>query len=177
MKKSEYGTAFVMLLLALFVELPVSSLAFGFIITDPIERHWAHILIIVTSIYTLILVLGDRWKLRQSHHQIDNDFLYLRCADRFIADIPLDQVKSVDLFNDDLKKWKDAKHKLKQTFEIVSPFAPLDKPNLVIELVESLNLKIKRNCQLKPSPRFILLYVDEPSRSKSIISDALSALH
>ncbi|WP_133166879.1 hypothetical protein [Solimicrobium silvestre] len=174
MNKSDYQTAFIMLLLMLLVEVPISSFAFGFSIKDPIERHWAHVLMITISIYTLILVLGDRWKLKNQHHQLDRNFLYLRCADRFFADIPVEQIKNIAIFKEELEKWKLAKRKLNFSFEIVSPCSLVDKPNLIIELVESSTLHVKRKSLKMSAPKYILLFVDEPSQTQSLIANSLT---
>lgn len=176
MKKSEYGTALVMLFLMLFVEVPVSTLAFGAIIEDPIERHWAHVLVGVLSAYTLILVLGDRWKIKAQHHSLDNEFLYLRCADRFKGDIPLTQIKRVEVFKEEVAKWKFEKNQAKETYQLVSPIGAIDKPNILIELIDSPTVSVWRNFLKISAPRYLLLFVDDASRTKLIISNALNAL-
>lgn len=175
MKKSEYGTALVMLFLMLFVEVPISTLVFGAIIEDPIERHWAHVLVGVLSAYTLMLVLGDRWKIKAQHHSLDNEFLYLRCADRFKGDIPLTQIKRVEVFRDEFVKWKFKTNQAKETYQLVSPIGAIDKPNILIELVDSPSVSVWRNFLKTSAPKYLLLFVDDAPSTKLIISEALNS--
>lgn len=116
---------------------------------------------VIIAIYAIVLFRADRFAVRQTSHRITADDLVISMGMRVDGSIALHDIVDVAIvpartWTERVKAWRLAGHG-------VAKVSPLDKPNVVLEVVEGRALLTWMH-GMTTAPRYIGLYLDEPLR-------------
>lgn len=169
LERGQYQTVFIIILLALFVEVPFSALMINLLNLAESVKQQAHTILLSLTLYSLFLLIADRQQLKQSCHQLFADHLSLRIGQRFAADLPLHLVVQIRLFKEDKRLWCSQQ---KVSLFDCQQVSPADAANVLIEvqpercLMQSFKLS-------QPLPRFVFIYVDQPLTFVNAVQQAM----
>lgn len=163
---SQYATIFIIVMICCATEVPLSYLLMGALVKDPAAAQYTHWALLATVFYSIILLLGDRYLLKSSHHLVGSDEIHLRVGARFFAQIPKAAVKQAALINS-TKELSEAKSKWLQRNgfdpEETVIGTPIDTPNVALIIEHSASVKIEKYCVPRHGVRNVLIYVDDPA--------------
>lgn len=167
----QYNTFITIIFLSTIVDIPFAAFMVNVFEKDPDTRIIIHCTILLLTIYTLIAVLSDRWRLRACHHVVGDQYLHLRLGFRFSADIPFEQINKITMLNDSKRIWC-AKNKISFLDEFT--VSPIDQPQILIEMKPHSLVKMESLKMLQDVPRFLFLYVDKPQALIGVIEPRLT---
>lgn len=167
----QYNTFITIIFLSTIVDIPFAAFMTNVFEKDPGTRTIIHCAILLLTIYTLIAVLSDRWRLRACQHVVGDQYLHLRLGFRFSADIPFEQIEKMTMINDSKRIWC-AKNKISFLDEFT--VSPIDQPQILIELKPDSQIKMESLKMLQDVPRFLFLYVDKPQAFIGAIAPKLA---
>lgn len=161
LKKVQYQTIVIIILLGLFVELPLHGLILSLVIEDLHLRARLETILFAIAAYTLLTLLADRYAVRATKHVLTGDALLLRIGDRFKASIPRNAIQHAFILREDKRLWL-----LQQKISVLDTIniTPADTPNIVIELKPGATPVLQCLMLSRPAPRFLFIYVDEPGQ-------------
>lgn len=165
-KNSQYGTIFIIVMLSCVTEVPFSYFLMGIIEKDPVKAQYMHWFLLVSVIYTVLLLLGDRHLIRFTQHVLGSTGLHLRVGARFKADVPWNAVKDAYAIKS-LKELQEARSEWlrRNGFEPSETVigTPIDGPNVALVLDPSVSVDIEKFKIAQHGIRHVLLYVDDPT--------------
>jgi hypothetical protein len=130
-------------------------------IQDPATARNIHLVCALTSVYTLVWLLGDRWYVRGGHHVLTTTHLDLQVGARASARIPLDAIEDAQPLRESVPQWRRAYPFLDKEAVTITPF---DKPNLVLRLRDGVPCAITHHGLERTGVRYVFLYLDRPER-------------
>lgn len=159
LSRGAYGTAMAFVFVSVFLELPAHTLILNVLIQDQAALMVLHVVGAVAVLYTLVLVIGDRWHVGAGQHVLTADSLHLHVGARTSGVLPLAAIERMESVGQALPIWR-RKHGVRACDTLV--VTPFDKPNCVLVLkpeaqVEILHWQVRRRL-----PRYVFLYVDRP---------------
>jgi len=166
-QKSQYGTFLTILCLLCMTDIPVSTLMLSLAVDDSLVRIYLHVFVIVTTLYTVTWLIADRHAVSSTYHIAGTNSLHLRVGERFYAQIPwIACERALPLVQN--KELKDSKNDWlrKQGFSAAETIfcTPYDQPNVALFITESNSTYIEKYKFERTKVRYILVYVDEPSK-------------
>lgn len=116
---------------------------------------------VLLAIYVIVLFRADKFAVRHTSHRITEDRLIIAMGMRVDGSIALRDIVDVAVvpartWNDRARAWRLAGHG-------VAKVSPLDKPNVVLEVLEGRAVLTWMH-GMTTAPRHIGLYLDEPAR-------------
>ncbi|WP_422353485.1 hypothetical protein [Stenotrophomonas sp. AR026] len=167
-KAVDYQGAFVLMLLLALVEIPIAHLLVYCFIEDG-SSLLLHIILAYLTIYGLIWMVADRRAVGHSSHRLSSRRLLVRMGWRSSMDVRVQDIRGVTLLQSSLGAWAESKAIDRRDLTVVSP---LDAPNIVLEM-ESRDTYLSL-LSVKPIPRYLALFVDEPKLMKSAVENVMS---
>ncbi|WP_051971964.1 hypothetical protein [Massilia sp. 9096] len=159
LEQGAYRSAFAIVLLATFVELPIDALVLPLFIHDAHEFMLIHALMLAGAISTLAWVLGDRWHVAHGCHVLTSDSLELRIGARTHGSIPLRRIQACGTIAGPVAAWR-RQHGIERRHVLLA--SPLDKPNTVLILDEDSPVRPTHLGRERTGVRAIFLYLDRP---------------
>ena len=167
LEKGQYQTWIWIILIALFAEAPFSGFMISLIEKNPHTQSVALTLISCLWAYTLFFILGDRYTVIASCHVLTPECLMLSTGDRFSGTVPFTAIQQAVYLRDDKRIWC-VQHKVASVDTI--KISPADAPNVIIELKHDAHIEIESLKLKRPCPRFLFIYVDEPTYLVSLLT-------
>ena len=147
--------------LSVLVELPLSAAILPLLIKDAAVVRMIHLAFALGSLYTLVWLLGDRWRVRGGHHVLTSTHLDLQIGARASARIPLDAIEDAQPLRQSVSEWRRA-HAFRLAEAVT--ITPFDKPNLVLCLRPDAGCTITHHGRARTGVRYVFLYLDRPER-------------
>ena len=159
LKKGQYNTFVLIAVIALVVEIPFSGLLIGLIEHDPQIRAQAHVLLLIIALYSLVCIVGDRYSVNTTTHELRSNSLLLKIGDRFFAEINLQEINKIIELKEAQRIWCA---KNKTSFIDTVKVSPFDAANVIIELQVEHQVVIETFKLQRVCPKYLFIYVDEP---------------
>lgn len=160
LQRGGYGAASALVLLSVLLELPLDAAIASLFVTEPHKLALLHAVSVVTVLYTLVWVAGDRWHLGAGQHSIDGMLLHLRVGARTCGAVPLAAIEAIEAVDQPLAAWRRARGVASRDTLLITPF---DQPNCVIVLQPDAEVAITHWQVQRRLPRYVLLYLDRPA--------------
>jgi hypothetical protein len=162
-----YDALFSLNVVSFAVEVPL-MLAFMHAVAIPFALQCS---VHLAEIAAIALVLGDRWHVLAGGHVLTQTHLDLMAGARAAARIPLSAIESIEPINRrrGLSAWRRTHGVHPTQAGIVSV---LDTPSVALKLRHEQGATWSRFQSDRPLPRYLLVYVDEPSA----LADAVSRM-
>ena len=90
------------------VELPLDAALVPLCVKDPATVRNIHLMVALGSIYTLVWLLGDRWRVRDGYHVLTATHLDLQVGARASACIPLGAIEAARPLRQPVLEWRRA---------------------------------------------------------------------
>lgn len=166
-RKSQYSTVFIIVLIMCVTEVPLSFLLLDVIVSDPVLVTCLHWFLVCGTLYTLVLLAGDRHLVWSTRHVVAEDGLRLRVGERFAATIPWGAVSAIGTApkSKELSESRDAwlrRNGIDPSETVIG--TPLDQPNVVIDIEDLASVWVEKFRMPRSGVRHILIYVDEPAQ-------------
>ena len=161
LKNGMYSSLFAIAVVSCLGEIPFSLLVVNLFKIDPSTMNIIHLVTILTAIFTITSLIGDKRLLGKAVHKIEDGFLVLQLGARAQAKIPLCDIyhvaildpKQLPLFGSNIGSIK---------------ITPFDKPNLVLQLEPVLDqhkqIYFEELGSTRQNIRTVYLYVDAPEK-------------
>ena len=159
LEQGAYSTAVAFGLFSVLVELPLDAALAPLLVDDPVKVRNIHIAVALSSIYTLVWLLGDRWRVRDGYHVLTDTYLDLQVGARASARIPLDAIEDAAPLREPVAQWRRA-HPFRDKEAVT--ITPFDKPNLVLRLRQGADCTITHHGLERTGVRHVFLYLDRP---------------
>lgn len=161
LKNGMYSSLFAIAVVSCLGEIPLSLLMVSLFKIDPNMSNIIHLVTILTAIFTITSLIGDKRLLGKAVHKIENSFLILQLGARAQAKIPLCDIDQVALI--------DPKQLPFLGSNIGSiKITPFDKPNLMLHLKPVLEqhneIHFEELGSTRQDIRTVYLYVDSPDK-------------
>jgi hypothetical protein len=161
LKNGMYSSLFAIAVVSCLGEIPFSLLVVNLFKIDPSTMNIIHLVTILTAIFTITSLIGDKRLLGKAVHKIEDGFLVLQLGARAQAKIPLCDIYHVAIL--------DPKQLPLLGSNIGSiKITPFDKPNLVLQLEPVLDqhkqIYFEELGSTRQNIRTVYLYVDAPEK-------------
>nr|WP_314858820.1 hypothetical protein [uncultured Undibacterium sp.] len=161
LKNGMYSSLFAIAVVSCLGEIPFSLLVVNLFKIDPSTINIIHLVTILTAIFTITSLIGDKRLLGKAVHKIEDGFLVLQLGARAQAKIPLCNIYHVAILNPkQLPLLGSNIGSIKIT--------PFDKPNLVLQLEPVLDhhkqIYFEELGSTRQNIRTVYLYVDAPEK-------------
>lgn len=165
--RSQYQTFLAILIILCLTDLPISTLLISFVLDDPLLKMSFHVSLVVTTLYTIVWLIADRYAVNSTCHIVGKNSLCLRVGGRFDAEIPwsaCEQVRPI-LQNKELRESRSA-WLLKQGFVAAETIfcTPFDQPNVALIIRDPDSVYVEKYKLKRNEAKCILVYVDEPGK-------------
>ena len=161
LEQGAYSTAVAFGLFSVLVELPLDAALMPLFVDDPVKVRNIHIAVALGSIYTLVWLLGDRWRVREGYHVLTDTHLDLQVGERASARIALDAIEDAQPLRETVAQWRRAHPFGDKEAVTITPF---DRPNLVLRLRPGADCTITHHGLERAGVRYVFLYLDRPER-------------
>lgn len=161
LEQGAYSTALAFGLFSVLVELPLDAALVPLFVDDPVKVRNIHIAVALGSIYTLVWLLGDRWRVRGGFHVLTATHLDLQVGVRASARIALDAIEDAQPLREPVAQWRRT-HPFRDREAVA--ITPFDKPNLVLRLRPDADCTITHHGLERTGVRYVFLYLDRPER-------------
>jgi hypothetical protein len=167
----DYQGAFVLMILLALLEMPIADLLVPCLVEDD-RRLFLHAVLAYFTLYGVIWMVSDRRAVGRSSHRLLSRRLRVQMGWRSSMDIRVRDIPGVTLLQSNLRAWAESRKLERRELAVVSP---LDAPNIVREL-DSRDTYLSL-LSIKPMPRYLALFVDEPQLLKSAVESVISEPH
>jgi hypothetical protein len=166
-----YRTVVAIVLLLACVELPVDGMIASLLIKGEGARRAIHIGFLLAGVYSIVLVLGDRWLVCARGHVLAGDLLDLRAGTRAAARVPLAAIDGWELLREPRAQWC-RRHgvSLGQTAVV----SPVDRPNLVLRLKPGADVCCMHWQRERGGVSCIFVYLDRPETLLHVLGRRLA---
>lgn len=164
----DYHGAFVLMIFLALLEVPIAHLLVHCFVEDD-RRLFLHAVLAYFTLYGVIWMVSDHRAVGRSSHRLSSRRLRVQMGWRSSMDIRVRDIRGVTLLQSNLRTWARSRKLDRRELAVVSP---LDAPNIVLELASRdtyLSL-----LSIKPMPRYLALFVDEPQLLKSAVESVMS---
>jgi cytochrome c oxidase subunit IV len=172
-RRGSYSTLIVLGLLSTLVEIPLDTFIASLLIKDPAVQLRIHVVMGALAVYSLAWLLADRRLMQGSAHVLGPAALELKIAGRLDARIALAAIRSADALTEPVAAWRKRQGVPLQATQSGTP-SPLDRPNVVLTLDPDAGVTLRRWQLDCAPPRYLFLYVDEPSQFVAALRTATS---
>lgn len=167
-KAVDYRGAFVLMMLLALLEVPIAHLLVHCFIEED-RRLFLHAVLAYLTLYGVIWMISDRRAVGRSSHRLSSRRLQVQMGWRSSMDIRVRDIRGATLLQSNLRTWAESRKLDRRELAVVSP---LDAPNIVLEL-DSRDTYLSL-LSIKPMPRYLALFVDEPQLLKSAVESVMS---
>ncbi|WP_312550045.1 hypothetical protein [Massilia sp.] len=161
LEQGAYSTAIAFGLFSVLVELPLDAALVPLFVDDPDAVRNIHIAVALGSAYTLVWLLGDRWRVRDGCHVLTATHLDLQVGARASARIALASIADAQPLREPVAQWR-RRHPFRDKEAVT--ITPFDKPNLILRLHPDADCTITHHGLERNGVRYVFLYLDRPER-------------
>lgn len=172
-RRASYSTLIMLGLLSVLVEIPRDTFIASMLIKDPAMQWRVHVVMGALAVYSLAWLLADRRLMQGSVHVLGPASLELKIAGRLEASIALAAILGADALTEPAAAWRKRHGVPLQATQSGAP-SPLDRPNVVLTLDPDAGVTLRRWQLECAPPRYLFLYVDEPSQFVAALRNATS---
>jgi hypothetical protein len=159
LERGSYRTAFAIVLVSTFVELPLHAALMPLFVHDASKLHLIHLLMLGSVLSTLTWVLGDRWLLGPGRHVLTDEGLHLRIGVRTHGTIPLDAIATCERIDEPASGWLRRRGIGRRDAVLASP---LDKPNTVLIFKSDRRVRLTHLGVERTGLVCVFMYLDRP---------------
>lgn len=172
-RRGSYSTLIMLGLLSTLVDIPLTTFMASMLTKDTAMQLRIHVIMGALAVYTLAWLLADRRLMQGSAHVLGPSVLTLQIGGRLDARIALAAIRSADPLTEPVAAWRQRHGVPLQATQSGSP-SPLDRPNVVLTLDPHADVTLRRWQLACPPPRYLFLYVDEPTQFVAALRNATS---
>ena len=158
-ERGSYRTAFAIVLVSTFVDLPLNAAILPLFVHNPTELHVIHLLMLAGSVSALVWVLGDRWLLGAGQHVLAEQGLQIRIGARTHGTIPLAAIAGCERIAEPAADWLRRRGIDRRRAVSASP---LDKPNTVLIFASGSRVRLTHLGVEREGLSCVFLYLDHP---------------
>lgn len=164
-KTSQYPTVFIILCLAVVIDISITSLMVESILKNHPHKEIIHCTVLFSTLYFLAWIIADRHLVKNTFQVINSNALHLTVGARFNATLPWGSVTDASILaqskelNETRNMWL-RRNSFNPSSTVIA--TPMDQPNVVLKLKNQHLVLIEKFKIEKNNVDTIMIYVDDP---------------